>query len=34
LKLLRRAYQRNVPVVIDFIRVMCRNGKVIRIALR
>lgn len=34
LTLLRRAYQRNVPVVIDFIRVMCRNGRVLRVALQ
>lgn len=34
MKLLRHAYENNLPVLIDFVRVSCRNGKVIRVALR
>ena len=33
LKLLRHAFENNVPVLIDFLRVSCHNGKVIRTAL-
>jgi hypothetical protein len=34
LSLLRLAYKRNVPVLVDFVRTSCRNGTVIRVALR
>jgi hypothetical protein len=33
LNLLRHAYANNIPVLIDFVRVSCRNGEVIRVAL-
>jgi hypothetical protein len=34
LKLLRHAYAKNLPVLIDFQRTSCRNGTVIRVALQ
>ena len=34
LNLLRLAYKKNLPVLVDFIRTSCRNGTVNRVALR
>jgi hypothetical protein len=34
LSLLRLAYAKNLPVLIDFHRISCRNGMVLRVALQ